>query len=43
MRDEPKFQTMTEEIEADVTAQLARERKMQSDGELPPTPERAAE
>ena len=43
MRDEPEFQTMTEEIEADMAQQLARVREMERNGELEPIPELAAE
>ncbi|MCH8891273.1 MAG: hypothetical protein IH827_09390, partial [Myxococcales bacterium] len=40
---EPEFQAMTAEIEADMAAQLARVREMQSNGELPSIPELAAD
>ena len=42
MRDEPEFMTMTEEIEADMAAQLARVREMERNGELEPIPEVSA-
>ncbi len=42
MRDEPEFQTMTEEIEADMATQLARVREMERNGELEPIPEVSA-
>ncbi len=43
LHDEPEFQAMVAEIEADMAAQLARVREMEQSGELEPTPERAAE
>jgi tetratricopeptide (TPR) repeat protein len=43
LHDEPEFQTMVAEIEADMAAQLARVREMERNGELEPVPELAAE
>jgi tetratricopeptide (TPR) repeat protein len=43
LHDEPEFQAMVEEIEADMAAQLARVREMERNGELEPIPELAAE
>jgi hypothetical protein len=43
LHDEPEFQAMVAEIEADMAAQLARVREMERNGELEPIPERAAE
>jgi len=43
LHDEPKFQAMVAEIEADMAAQLARVREMERNGELEPIPEIAAE
>jgi tetratricopeptide (TPR) repeat protein len=43
LHDEPEFQAMVAEIEADMTAQLARVREMERNGELEPIPEIAAE
>jgi tetratricopeptide (TPR) repeat protein len=43
LHDEPEFQAMIEEIEADMAAQLARVREMERNGELEPIPELAAE
>jgi hypothetical protein len=43
LHDEPEYQAMTEEIEADMAAQLARVREMERNGELEPIPELAAE
>ncbi len=42
MLDEPEFQTVTEEIEADMAEQLARVREMERNGELEPIPEVSA-
>ncbi len=39
IRDEPEFQAMVEEIEADMAEQLARVRDWEANGELLPTPE----
>jgi tetratricopeptide (TPR) repeat protein len=39
LHDEPEFQAMVAEIEADMTAQLARVREMERNGELEPIPE----
>jgi tetratricopeptide (TPR) repeat protein len=43
LHDEPEYQAMIEEIEADMAAQLARVREMESNGELEPIPELAVE
>ena len=43
LHSEPEFQAMIAEIEADMAAQLARVREMQSNGELPSIPELAAD
>ncbi len=43
MLDEPEFQAMVAEIEADMAEQLARVREMEKNGELEPIPEVAAE
>ncbi len=43
LHDEPEFQAMVAEIEADMAAQLARVREMERNGELEPIPEIAAE
>jgi hypothetical protein len=43
LHDEPEFQAMVAEIEADMAAQLARVREMERNGELEPIPELAAE
>jgi tetratricopeptide (TPR) repeat protein len=43
LHDEPEYQAMVAEIEADMAAQLARVREMERNGELEPIPERAAE
>ena len=43
LHDEPEFQAMIAEIEADMAAQLARVREMERNGELEPIPELAAE
>ena len=42
LRDEPEFQEMVAEIEADMAAQLARVREMERNGELEPIPEISA-
>ncbi len=43
LHDEPEFQAMVAEIEADMAEQLARVREMERSGELEPIPELAAE
>jgi tetratricopeptide (TPR) repeat protein len=43
LHDEPEYQAMVAEIEADMAAQLARVREMERNGELEPIPELAAE
>ena len=43
LHDEPEFQAMVAEIEADMAAQLARVREMERNGELEPIPELAVE
>ena len=43
LHDEPEFQAMVAEIEADMAEQLARVREMERNGELEPIPELAAE
>jgi tetratricopeptide (TPR) repeat protein len=43
LHDEPEYQAMVAEIEADMAAQLARVREMESNGELAPIPELATE
>jgi tetratricopeptide (TPR) repeat protein len=43
LHDEPEYQAMIEEIEADMAEQLARVREMERSGELEPIPELAAE
>jgi TolB-like protein/Tfp pilus assembly protein PilF len=43
LHDDPEFQAMVAEIEADMAAQLARVREMERNGELEPIPEMAAE
>ena len=43
LHDEPEFQAMVAEIEADMAEQLARVREMERRGELEPIPELAAE
>jgi tetratricopeptide (TPR) repeat protein len=43
LHDEPEFQTMVAEIEADMAAQLARVREMERNGELEPIPELATD
>jgi tetratricopeptide (TPR) repeat protein len=43
LHDEPEFQAMVAEIEADMAVQLARVREMERNGELEPIPELAAE
>jgi len=42
LHDEPEFQAMVAEIEADMAAQLARVREMERNGELEPIPEASA-
>jgi tetratricopeptide (TPR) repeat protein len=42
LHDEPKFQAMIAEIEADMAVQLARVREMERNGELEPIPEVSA-
>ncbi len=43
LHDDPKYQAMVAEIEADMAVQLARVREMERNGELEPIPELAAE
>jgi hypothetical protein len=43
LHDEPEFQAMVKEIEADMAAQLAHVREMERNGELEPIPDLAAE
>jgi tetratricopeptide (TPR) repeat protein len=43
LHDEPEYQAMVAEIEADMAAQLARVREMERNGELEPIPELTAE
>ena len=43
LHDEPEYQAMVAEIEADMAAQLARVREMERNGELEPIPELATE
>jgi tetratricopeptide (TPR) repeat protein len=43
LHDEPEFQAMVAEIEADMATQLARVREMERNGELEPIPELATE
>jgi tetratricopeptide (TPR) repeat protein len=43
LHDEPEYQAMIAEIEADMAEQLARVREMERNGELEPIPELAAE
>jgi tetratricopeptide (TPR) repeat protein len=43
LHDEPEFQAMVAEVEADMAAQLARVREMERNGELEPIPELVAE
>ncbi len=43
LHDEPEYQAMVAEIEADLAEQLARVREMERNGELEPIPELAAE
>jgi tetratricopeptide (TPR) repeat protein len=43
LHDEPEFQAMVAEIEADMAAQLERVREMERNGELEPIPELATE
>ena len=38
LREEPEFQAMVEELEAEMAAQLENVRKMQRTGEIPPLP-----
>jgi hypothetical protein len=42
LHDEPEYQAMIKEIEADMAAQLARVREMEKNGELEPIPEVSA-
>ena len=42
LHDEPEFQAMVGEIEADMAEQLARVREMERNGELEPIPEVSA-
>ena len=42
LHDEPEYQAMVEEIEADMAEQLARVREMERNGELEPIPEVSA-
>ncbi len=42
LHDEPEFQAMVAEIEADMANQLARVREMERNGELEPIPEVSA-
>jgi hypothetical protein len=39
LHDEPEYQAMVAEIEADMATQLARVREMEKNGELEPIPE----
>ena len=43
LHDEPEYQAMVAEIEADMAEQLERVREMERNGELEPIPELAAE
>ena len=43
LHDEPEFQAMVAEIEADMATQLARVREMERNGELEPIPEATAQ
>jgi hypothetical protein len=43
LHDEPEYQAMVAEIEADMAAQLERVREMERNGELEPIPELVAE
>jgi hypothetical protein len=43
LHDEPEFQAMVAEIEADMATQLVRVREMERNGELEPIPELAAD
>jgi tetratricopeptide (TPR) repeat protein len=43
LHDEPEYQAMVAEIEADMAAQLARVREMERNGELEPIPELTAD
>jgi hypothetical protein len=42
LHDEPEFQAMVAEIEADMAEQLARVRELERNGELEPIPEASA-
>ena len=42
LHDEPEYQAMVAEVEADMAAQLARVREMERNGELEPIPEVSA-
>jgi hypothetical protein len=42
LHDEPEYQAMVAEIEADMAAQLARVREMERNGELEPIPDVSA-
>jgi hypothetical protein len=42
LHDEPEFQAMVAEIEADMATQLARVQEMERNGELEPIPEVSA-
>jgi hypothetical protein len=42
LHDEPEYQAMVAEIEADMAEQLARVREMERNGELEPIPEVSA-
>jgi len=42
LHDEPEFQAMVAEIEADMAEQLARVREMERNGEFEPIPEISA-
>ncbi len=42
LHDEPEFQAMVAEIEADMAAQLERVREMERNGELEPIPKASA-
>ena len=43
LHDEPEYQAMVAEIEADMAEQLARVREMEKSGELEPIPELATD
>jgi hypothetical protein len=43
LHDDPEYQAMVAEIEADMATQLARVREIERNGELEPIPEIAAE